>query len=78
MRTLDRRSRRSWRKPRATQRNHRDNSRSELVAALDEAMEPALLDWWSGALIIERAQEPEPPEIIRRMRLNGLIDPQDE
>lgn len=50
----------------------------ELVAAVDEAMAPAVEDWWRGILAIERAHEPEPPEVIRRMRLNGLIDPDHE
>jgi len=50
----------------------------ELAAAIDEAMLPALEDWWRGVLAVERAHEPDPPEIVRRMRLNGLVDPEDE
>lgn len=39
---------------------------------------PALEQWWQGVLAVERAFEPEPPEAIRRMRLDGLTDPEHE
>lgn len=50
----------------------------ELEAEVQEALAPAIEDWWRGVLAVERAYEPEPPEVIRRMRANGLIDPEDE
>lgn len=49
----------------------------ELVDEVDEAMQPAAEDWWRGVLAVERGYEPEPPEIIRRMQRNGLVDPDD-
>lgn len=50
----------------------------ELEEAVDEAVAPAVEEWWRGVLAVERTHEPEPPELIRRMRLNGLIDPEQE
>jgi hypothetical protein len=53
----------------------------ELEAAVDYAMAPAVEDWWSGVLALERAFEPEPApadEVLRKMRANGLIDPEHE
>jgi hypothetical protein len=43
---------------------------------VDEA--PAVEHWWQGVLAVEHAFEPEPPDVIRRMRLNGLVDPDHE
>lgn len=53
-------------------------SDDELEAEVNDATGPALIDWWQGVLAVERAHEPDPPDIIRRMRLNGLIDPDNE
>ncbi|GAA4807962.1 hypothetical protein GCM10023200_52040 [Actinomycetospora chlora] len=41
-------------------------------------MEPVLQEWWSGVLAVERAQQSEPLEVIKRVRLSGLIDPEYE
>jgi hypothetical protein len=51
---------------------------AELGGEVDEAVAPGLEPWWQGVLAFERAFEPEPPEAIHRMRLNGLIDPEHE
>ncbi|MDD7920980.1 hypothetical protein [Actinomycetospora callitridis] len=48
----------------------------DLEAEVDAAVAPAVEDWWHEVLAVERAYEPDPPEIIRRMELNGLKDPE--
>ncbi|MEJ2886140.1 hypothetical protein [Actinomycetospora aeridis] len=48
----------------------------DLAAAVDEAMLPALEDWLRGVLAVERAYEPDPPTVIRKMAENGLTDPE--
>lgn len=50
----------------------------EFAAEIDEAVSPALEDWWHGVLAVERAFEPDPPEVIGRMQLNGLHYPEAE
>ena len=50
----------------------------DLEGAVNEAVAPAVEEWWREVLAIERAYEPDPPDVIRRMRLNGLVDPDDD
>lgn len=49
-----------------------------LVESVDVVMDAAVAEWWRDVLAVERAYEPDPPEIIRRMSLNGLTDPEEE